>query len=110
MAEALRTDPSGREPLVSIARRVGASPRTIERIFNDEVRMSFGARRQRLRLLSALELLAHGESVTRAALMVGYETPSSFIAAFRKAFNVTPARYFDTESRMAATARNVHEP
>lgn len=56
--------------------------------------MSFGAWRYRLRLLTAMEQLAYGASVTQAALEVGYESPSSFIAAFRSMFGKTPARYF----------------
>ena len=56
--------------------------------------MTFGAWRQQARLLRGLEILAGGESVTSAALQVGFETPSAFIAMFRRAMGTTPARYF----------------
>jgi AraC-like DNA-binding protein len=38
--------------------------------------------------------LAHGDSVSNVAYAVGYETPSSFIAAFRASFGTTPTAYF----------------
>lgn len=47
-----------------------------------------------LRLQSALPLLAGGEVVGRIAYRVGYETPSAFVAAFRREIGVTPAAYF----------------
>jgi AraC-like DNA-binding protein len=94
MVQLLQDDPAGREPLAALAVRVGASPRTIERLFATETHMSFGAWRHRHRLLAALEQLAHGESVTNVAFAVGYESASSFIASFRAMFGVTPARYF----------------
>jgi AraC-like DNA-binding protein len=41
-----------------------------------------------------LPLLASGEVVSRIAARVGYETPSAFIAAFRRETGTTPAAYF----------------
>jgi len=37
--------------------------------------------------------LANGASVTETALEAGYQSPSAFIAAFKRAFGQTPARY-----------------
>lgn len=93
-AESLRRDPADRRTLREIARETGASGRTLERLFVEETGMSFGVWRMRLRMLAALERLAAGESVASAAFAVGYENPSSFIAAFRTTFGSTPARYF----------------
>lgn len=53
-----------------------------------------GRWRTLLRLQSALPLLAGGEVVGRIAARVGYETPSAFIAAFRRGTGTTPAAYF----------------
>ena len=68
--------------------------RTLERVFERETKLPFGAWRQQARLLRALEALASGEPVTTVALDLGYETPSAFIAMFRRAFGVSPSRYF----------------
>jgi AraC-like DNA-binding protein len=93
-AELLRDDPSLHDSLPEIARRAGASARTIERLFRRETGMPFGQWRQRQRLVHALQLLARGESVTNAALESGYSSTSAFIAMFRKTLGTTPSRYF----------------
>jgi|SRR5580658_2928017 AraC-like DNA-binding protein len=94
VAAMLRADPADRRPLAELASAAGASHRTIERLFATEARMSFGRWRVRNRMITALELLAHGESVSNVADAVGYETPSSFIATFRDSFGTTPTAYF----------------
>jgi AraC-like DNA-binding protein len=73
---------------------VGASKRTVERLFQEDVGMTFGKWRQQLRLMQALRLLAEGGKVTHVALESGYSTPSAFISMFRKMLGSTPASYF----------------
>ena len=94
LAELLRQSPSETRPLHELAHVVGASKRTIERAFVVDVNMTFGKWRQQLRLLSALRLLAEGQSVTAIALEVGYDSPSAFIAAFKNMLGTTPGRYY----------------
>jgi AraC-like DNA-binding protein len=94
VATALRDEPSRRRPIREWAKLAGASERTFERLWFAEVNTTFGRWQQQARLLRALEVLASGKSVTEAALDVGFETPSSFIAMFRRAMGTTPARYF----------------
>jgi AraC-like DNA-binding protein len=54
-------------------------------------------------MITALERLAHGDGVGNVADAVGYETPSSFIAAFRDSFGTTPTAYFqDLHGRRAS--------
>jgi AraC-like DNA-binding protein len=102
VAAMLRADPADRRPLAELATAAGASHRTIERLFADETGMSFGRWRVRHRMITALEQLAHGDSVSNVAYAVGYETPSSFIAAFRATFGTTPTAYFqDMHDRRA---------
>ncbi|MGE8186619.1 AraC family transcriptional regulator [Pseudomonas sp. NPDC086278] len=72
----------------------GVSARTLARRFVSETGFSFSQWRQRARLLRALELLAADVPVTTIALDLGYENVSAFIAMFRRAFGVTPGRYF----------------
>jgi AraC-like DNA-binding protein len=94
VATALQANPADDRPLQQIAKRSGASPRTIERLFQAETKMTFGEWRQRLRLLHALRLLARGESVTTVALEVGYRSTSAFIARFKSELGTTPTRYY----------------
>lgn len=94
VAEALLSDPSDTRPLAAWAKMVGATARTLARAFVRETGTTFGAWRQQVRLLRALELLGDGEAVTSVALDLGYESPSAFIAMFRRALGTTPSRYF----------------
>jgi AraC-like DNA-binding protein len=98
VAEALLADPNDRRPLAQLCRRSGASKRTIERLFQEDVGMPFSKWRQQLRLMQAMRLLAEGAKVTHAALESGYSTPSAFICMFRKALGTTPAAYFAADT------------
>lgn len=91
-AEHIQRRPEDR--LATVARAAGASVRTLERAFQRETGMPLGRWRRRARMLAALRLLADGLDVTVVALEVGYQTPSAFVAAFRREMGITPARYF----------------
>ena len=94
VAALLRANPGAKRSLGTIAKQAGASPRTIERLFRAETKMTFAKWRERLRLLHALRLLAAGEAVTNVALELGYAGPSAFIAMFHRVFGATPSRYY----------------
>ena len=104
IAELLRASPGDTTSLAHLSRQSGASKRTIERLFQSETEMSFGKWRQQLRLLHALRLLALGESVTAAALEVGYDSTSAFISAFKTVLGTTPGRYY-SDSQVRARAK-----
>lgn len=95
----LEADPSDRRSLAALARTAGGSTRTLARIFRRETGLGFRAWRQQLRLLRGLERLAAGDAVTRVALDVGYDSPSAFVAAFRRALGTSPGRYFGGRAR-----------
>lgn len=98
VAAVFRADPGDRRSRREWARLAGASERTLERLFHAEVGTSFGKWQQQARLLRALEVLAGDGNVTQAALEVGFETPSAFIAMFRRALGTTPGRYFERKN------------
>ena len=104
LALRLREDPGETAPLNTLARRSGASRRTLERLFQSETGMSLGRWRQQARLLHAMRLLASGQSVTSAALEVGYESVSAFIAAFSSVLGTTPGRYYRGSGESASTS------
>ncbi len=93
IVEALVDDPTDDRGLAAWAREVGASERTLARLFMAKTGMGFRAWRQQLRLHEALARLAAGEAVTSVALAVGYDSPSAFIAMFRRVMGVPPRRY-----------------
>jgi len=91
--QAIIDNPADSRELADWAKKVGASKRTLVRLFPEQTGMTFREWRQQRRLLHALELLATGESVTNIALELGYENTSAFIAMFRRCLGTTPRRY-----------------
>ena len=93
VTEALTRNLGRRAGLDAWAKKAGASARTLARLFVKETGLTFGAWRQQARLLKTLEWLAAGKPVTAIALDLGYESPSAFIAMFRRALGQPPGRY-----------------
>ena len=94
----LSDNPSDRRTLTNLCKAAGTSKRTLERLFQQDIGMTFGKWRQQLRLMQAMRLLAEGAKVTHAALESGYSTPSAFISMFRKTLGTTPTLYFQTDT------------
>jgi AraC-like DNA-binding protein len=101
----LRDQPGERALLEEIARAAGASRRTLERIFQSETGMSLGRWRQQARLLHAMRLLAGGQPVTSAALEVGYDSVSAFIATFASVFGTTPGQFYRERVQLETARR-----
>jgi AraC-like DNA-binding protein len=101
VVKALLSNPGDSRVLATLCKESGASKRTIQRLFLEQTKMSFGKWRQQLRLLHGMELLARGEKVSVAALESGYESTSAFISMFRKQLGTTPARYLQIGSAQA---------
>jgi AraC-like DNA-binding protein len=97
VAKMLLDNPGDRRTLRHLCKAAGTSKRTTERVFQEDIGMTFGNWRQQLRLMQAMRILAQGAKVTHAALESGYSTPSSFISMFRKALGTTPTLYFKTD-------------
>ena len=87
----------GNPGTAALARAAGLGKRTLERRFRVETGMSPARWQRHRRFLTAVERLAGGASVKAVAAEAGYAGPSAFVAAFRREFGVTPARYFATD-------------
>ncbi|HEY6050647.1 MAG TPA: helix-turn-helix transcriptional regulator, partial [Thermoanaerobaculia bacterium] len=98
-ANLLRALPANRRSLGAIGRACGASSRTLQRLFSAETGLTFEKWRQRARLSRAIELLSEGRKVSAAAADVGYESPSAFIAMFRRELGSTPRAYLAGSAR-----------
>ena len=90
--EVLESDPAGTPRIGDLAGELQVSGRTLERAFIADAGMTLGEWRQRARISRAIALLAGGMDVKDVALEVGYETPSAFVAAFKKYVGVTPGK------------------
>ncbi|MCL9782123.1 helix-turn-helix transcriptional regulator [Vibrio sp. S4M6] len=93
VCQILHNNPGDNRNLVALAQSSGASVRTLNRLFIKECQLSFTAWRQKLRILTALELLQHKRSITDVALELGYESSSAFITVFKKHLHSSPKAY-----------------
>lgn len=98
LCAALVADPSSRLTLEGWSEMSGASARTLARLFETEVGMSFGAWRRRVRLHNAIEEIVAGEPVARVAARSGYRSASAFSSAFRRSMGVAPSALRDTRT------------
>lgn len=81
------------ETLEQLAARAGASSRTLARLFESELQMSFVRWRQHVRLARALSQLSQGLPIKAVARDAGYASCSAFIAMFHRVLGVTPTEY-----------------
>ena len=91
----LLADPSDRRTLAIWSQTVGASTRTLSRLFESELGMSFNQWRQRVRFHSSLGALSNGMPISKVAFDNGYNSPSAFTAAFSKVMGMSPSRFLN---------------
>lgn len=82
-----------RRTLAEWAHRVGASERTLARLFREELGLGWLQWRQQVVIAQALPRLARGEPVATVAADSGYESLSAFSAMFRTAMGHPPSHY-----------------
>ncbi|WP_028923717.1 AraC family transcriptional regulator [Pseudonocardia acaciae] len=88
----LAADPADGRSLAALGAEVGASERTLSRLFGTELGMTFPRWRTQLRLHRALILLAEGTPVTTVAHRCGWATASAFIDVYRRTLGHTPGQ------------------
>ncbi|KQT10208.1 AraC family transcriptional regulator [Ramlibacter sp. Leaf400] len=93
LCEAVLRDPGQRGSLAEWAADVGASERTLARLFRAELRTGYQQWRQQAVLAHALPLLARGVPVQQVAAATGYASESAFSAMFKSAMG-QPPRHF----------------
>jgi AraC-like DNA-binding protein len=93
IARMLSEKPAENASLAELGKTIGASTRTLSRLFRDELGMTFHEWRTHLRVYRALVLLADGHDITRTAHACGWANPSGFIVAFTGIIGTTPGRY-----------------
>lgn len=99
LCEAVLRAPGQRAGLAEWAADVGASERTLARLFQAELGTGYQQWRQQVVLAHALPLLARGVAVSQVAAASGYASESAFSAMFKAAMG-QPPRHF--QSRKAA--------
>jgi len=91
--ETLNKHPENKETIEQWAFKVGASSRTLNRLFNQNFGMGFSRWKQKLRILKSLELLNTNTPLADIAFELGYESTSAFITGFKKQLGCSPKKY-----------------
>ncbi len=95
LCEAVLRAPAERATLAEWAVDIGASERTVARLFRTELATSFQQWRQQAVLAHALPLLARGTPVSHVAALSGYASDSAFSAMFKAAMGQPPSQFMD---------------
>ncbi|MDC9589979.1 helix-turn-helix transcriptional regulator [Xenorhabdus sp. XENO-10] len=82
-----------------LATYIGASEKTITRIFQRETGMNYQQWRQQWRLVKAIELLAQNKTLSYVAQELGFANDSAFVTFFRKAMGRPPREYMAGSER-----------
>jgi AraC-like DNA-binding protein len=93
VCRAILADPSDGRDLDDWAAFAGMGRRTFTRGFKNQTGMGVAIWRQQARLMHALSLLSAGQSITKVAFEVGYDSPSAFTAMFHRTFGVPPSQF-----------------
>jgi AraC-like DNA-binding protein len=93
LCEAVLRDPAQKSQLSEWVAHVGASERTVARLFREELGTSYQQWRLQAVLANALPQLARGMSVSRVAAANGYASDSAFSAMFKQAMGQAPSHF-----------------
>jgi AraC-like DNA-binding protein len=92
LCRAVIDNPSAEIGFEQHAATVGASVRTLSRLFTRELGMGFAEWRRQVQLAVAVSRLAEGQPVSAVARMLGY-LPSSFSDMFRRELGMAPSEF-----------------
>ncbi|ALM83406.1 helix-turn-helix transcriptional regulator [Bordetella sp. N] len=93
VCRAILEDPGSPRTVHEWGDEVGASGRTLIRLFQSDLGLNYRQWVQQVRLADAVGRLALGQPVARIAAELGYRSPSAFSAMFRRAMGGPPNMY-----------------
>jgi AraC-like DNA-binding protein len=98
LCEAVLTEPTRHGTLEGWAAESGASPRTVARLFRQELGTTFLQWRQQVLLARALAMAAHRKPIGHIAAELGYASASAFTAMVTRTLGAPPSRLFGTRA------------
>lgn len=93
LCEAVLRDPAEKAQLCEWVTQVGASERTVARLFRQELGTSYQQWRLQAVLAHALPQLARGLPISQVAAASGYASDSAFSAMFKQAMGKAPSHF-----------------
>lgn len=94
LCEAVLAEPMRHASLDDWAAEVGASARTVSRLFRQELGSSYAQWRQQALLAEALRLAAQKKPMQLIAAELGYASASAFTAMVTRTVGMPPSRFF----------------
>lgn len=94
LCQAMLDAPARQQSLEAWAADVGASPRTVTRLFREQLGISFNQWRSQVLLAHALTLAARRRPMSHIAAELGYANASAFSAMVRRTVGMPPSRFF----------------
>ncbi|WP_429459625.1 AraC family transcriptional regulator [Paraburkholderia sp. JPY465] len=98
LCDALLEDVGSTHSLADWARKIGASERTLARLFQTELNTTFSAWRQQARLSHAVDMISRGTPMLTVATELGYSDTAAFSTMFKRAFGSTPSQFKATRA------------
>ena len=93
LCESVLQAPGERATLAEWSSHIGASERTVARLFRTELGTSYQQWRQQAVLAHALPMLARGVPVSQVGAASGYTSDSAFSAMFKAAMGQSPSHF-----------------
>ena len=98
ICENIKADLSAANHLEKVAKQHALSSKTLSRLFQKELNMSFSIWLKQAKLLQALTDLEMRKPILNIALDLGYESPSAFSYMFKRQMGMTPTEYVKKKS------------
>ncbi|HKQ28632.1 MAG TPA: helix-turn-helix transcriptional regulator [Burkholderiales bacterium] len=98
LCELMLRDLASAQSIARLGEKVGLSQRSVIRLFPKETGLSFTAWHNQARILRAFELFDDGQSVTQAAMELGYSSASAFAKMFRRTLGKPPTEFIAARS------------
>ena len=93
LADAMLRAPARHATLDEWAHEIGMSERNMSRLFLAETGLSVHKWRRQMHVLTALPLLAQGQSLQSISEDLGYDSSGAFVTMFRKTLGAPPKRF-----------------
>jgi len=94
LCEAMIREPARHAALADWAAEVGASERTISRLFREQLGSGYAQWRSQVLLAHALSMAARSKPMSHIAAELGYASASAFTAMVTRTVGMPPSRFF----------------
>lgn len=95
IVQKIKDNPAASYPMADLAEEIELSPTRFIHLFKEQTGVPIRRFRQWLRMKMVIRCVAHGKSLTEAALEAGFTDSAHFSRAFKNMFGITPSSVFN---------------